>query len=226
MLNYCYIILLSLLPSLFWIIVVACFVDRRKPEAGKNLLKVFLGGCFISLPIFILVEGARHVLNIFVLPEFFYILLLSFMVDGLIEELGKFFVLKEGVYSKVFFDEPIDGLVYGVTAAMGFAFVENILYLTFVKPELVVLRFVAPTLMHALATGIVGYHLALVKFKKVSLTKKRLYTISGILLAVVLHGLFNSVVRYNVFINYFPLAVLIILSYIYLLGGLRRAQKI
>lgn len=225
MLNYLYIIFLSLIPSLFWIFVAARFIDRKNPEPLKEIVKVFLGGCLITLPVFILVQSAKYILGQFILPDLFYILLLSFMVDGLIEEIGKFFVLKDGICNKGCFDEPLDGLVYGVTVAMGFAFVENILYLAFAKPELIILRFITPTLMHALATGIVGYHLYLAKFKKVSPFKKKLYVFSGLLIAVVFHGLFNSVIRYNIFVNYVPLAILIVFSYIYLLAGLRKAQK-
>jgi len=224
-LNYFYIILFSFVSSLFWILVAVRFIDRKNPEPFKELIKVFLGGCLITVPVFILVQGAKYFLGQFNLPDFFYILLLSFMVDGLIEELGKFFVLKDGVCNKSCFDEPIDGLVYGVTVAMGFAFVENILYLAFARPELIILRFITPTLMHALASGIVGYHLYLAKSKKVSSAKKKFYVFFGLLLAIVFHGLFNSVIRYNIFINYIPLAILIVLSYIYLLAGLRKAQK-
>jgi protease PrsW len=224
-LNYFYIISLSFIPSLFWILVAARFIDRKNPEPLKEIIKVFLGGCLVTLPVFILVQGAKYFLGQFILPDLLYILLLSFMVDGVIEELGKFFVLKDGICNKSCFDEPLDGLVYGVTVAMGFAFVENILYLAFVSPELIILRFITPTLMHALATGIVGYHLYLAKSKKVSLFKKKLYISFGILIAIVFHGLFNSVIRHNIFINYVPLAILIVLSYIYLLVGLRKAQK-
>jgi protease PrsW len=224
-LNYFIIVLYSFLPSIIWILAVR-FIDRKNPEPHKELIKAFLGGCIIVLPVFILVQGAKYFLDQSGLPDFLYILLLSFMIDGFIEELGKFFILKDFVYHKSFFDEPLDGLVYGVTVAMGFAFVENIFYLAFNRPELIIMRFTTPTLMHALATGIVGYHLALAKFKNVSKSKKRWYIFLGLVLATLLHGLFNSVIRYNLFFNYIPLALLIVFSYIYLLRGLRKVQKI
>jgi len=223
--NYFYIILFSFLPSVFWILIVARFIDRKNPEPLKELIKVFVLGCIVILPAFLLVKGAQYLLGQINLSEIVYLLILSFLIDGLIEEIAKFVVLKEYIYKKIFFDEPLDGLVYGVTVAMGFAFVENILYLAFSRPELIILRFTTPTLMHALATGIVGYHLSLAKFKKVSLAKKRFYIFCGILLATLFHGLFNSVIRYNIFFNYIPLAILIVFSYIYLLRGLRRVQK-
>lgn len=224
MFNYFIIILCSFLPSIIWISAVR-FIDRKNPEPRKELIKAFLGGCIVTFPVFIVVQGAKYLLDQLGLPNFFYILLLSFMIDGFIEELGKFFVLKEGVCKKKCFDEPLDGLVYGVTVAMGFAFVENIFYLAFNQPELIIMRFTTPTLMHALATGIVGYHLVLAKFKNVSKSKKRWYIFLGLVLATLLHGLFNSVIRYNIFFNYIPLAFLIVSSYIYLLRGLRKIQK-
>lgn len=224
MFNYILLVALAFFPSIFWLLVVK-FIDRKNPEPTKEIIRVFFWGCLIVIPAFILVQGAKFFLDKIGLPDFLYIIIISFVIDGFIEEYAKYTVLRGKVYHRSVFDEPLDGLVYGVTVAMGFAFVENLLYIIFSRPEVMIMRFTNPTLMHALATGIVGYHLALAKFKNVSVAKKRLYIFLGLVLAVLLHGLYNSVIRYNVFFSIIPLTILIIASYIYLLNGLRRSEK-
>lgn len=224
MINYFIFIVLALLPSLFWLLI-ARFVDRRNPEPRREIVRIFLWGCFAVLPAFLLVKGAEFFIDKIELSNFFYIIISSFFINGLIEELVKYCVLRQKIYNRPAFDEPLDGLVYGVTCAMGFAFIENIFYLIFSSPEIIISRFSAPNLMHALATGLVGYSLALAKFKKVSLFKKKLYLVTGIIIAVLFHGLYNSVVIYNVSFSFIPMAVLIVLSYFYLLKELERARK-
>lgn len=225
LINYILIILFSLLPSIFWLLV-ARFIDRKNPEPAKQIVRIFIWGMIIAVPTFILVQGIKFFSEKITISPLLYIFILSFLVDGLIEEYAKFAVVRDKIYEKEVFNEPLDGFVYGVTCAMGFAFVENLLYLLFSKPELIILRFTTPTLMHALATGIVGYHLGVAKSKKVSQGKKRLYIFTGLLLAILFHGLYNSVIRYNLFWTAIPLAILIISSYIYLLRGLRRTVKL
>lgn len=225
MINCFIFIVFAFLPSLFWLLV-ARFIDRKNPEPKKEIIRIFLWGCFAVLPAFLLVKGAEFFINKVELSSFFYIIISSFLVNGLIEELTKYFVLRQKIYHHPVFDEPLDGLVYGVTCAMGFVFVENIFYLFFSSPEIILVRFPAPNLMHALATGFVGYSLALAKFKKVSSFKKKLYIIVGIITAILFHGLYNSIVIYNVFFAFVPMAVLIILSYFFLLRELNKIRKI
>lgn len=224
MYSYILIVLFSLLPSIFWLLIVR-FIDQKNPEPIKEVVKIFFWGMIIVLPAFILVQGAKFLLGKFELPQILNIIILSFVIDGLIEEYAKYTILRNKIYKREIFNEPLDGLVYGVTTAMGFAFVENFLYLLFSKPELIIVRFTTPTLMHALAGGIIGYHLAMAKFKNVSKTKRRLYIFIGLLLAILFHGFYNSVIRYGFSYSAIPLSILIIIVYIYLLRGLRRVIK-
>src|SRR5258708_3160245 len=53
----------------------------------------------------------------------------SIVLSGAIEELAKAVVLFAAVYHWDEFDEPLDGVVYGVAVSLGFATLENILYI-------------------------------------------------------------------------------------------------
>jgi len=87
-------------------------------------------------------------------------------------------------------------MLYMIIAALGFAAFENILLLfglmeTYSASDIFLvntIRFVQAVLLHALASGILGYFIALSFYKK---KRRGFLTILGLLLATLLHGLFN-----------------------------------
>jgi RsiW-degrading membrane proteinase PrsW (M82 family) len=93
------------------------------------------------------------------------------------------------------FDEPVDAMIYMLTAAMGFAAMENILFVskvitTGIGPTIGILglRFAGATLLHALSSALLGYFIALAWFYFDH--RKALFTI-GLALATVFHWVFN-----------------------------------
>ena len=94
-------------------------------------------------------------------------------------------------------DEPIDSLIYLITAALGFAALENTFFLSgyFTKGGLVsgidlgILRFLGASLLHVISSGTLGFFLALGFYKR-SFVKK-IDGIMGLIAAIVLHALFN-----------------------------------
>lgn len=221
--KYVLILFLSFFPSLFWFWIVRR-IDKKNPEPIKEIIKVFFWGIIIAFPSLILVYGMKNFLDkIINVNSIFYILILSFLIDGLVEEYAKYAVVRDKIYNQKVFNEPLDGFVYAVTAAMGFAFFENFFYLLSSEPELVIVRFAAPTLMHALASGIIGYHLGEVKFYQPK--NKKFIILSSLFLAVGFHGLFNTIIRFQFFWNIIPLIFLILSVYIYILFGLKKFSK-
>ncbi|HEY5383095.1 MAG TPA: PrsW family glutamic-type intramembrane protease, partial [Candidatus Paceibacterota bacterium] len=94
------------------------------------------------------------------------------------------------------FDEPLDAVIYMVTAALGFAAVENALFLFGSLQQGALhgvvtgdLRFIGATLLHTLSSSLIGISLALSFYKSSGL--RRLYALGGVILATALHTLFN-----------------------------------
>ena len=116
-------LLVTILPS---ILIVLFFVksDRFK-EPTKQIVKVFFLGILITIP--------AYFLNTY-LSEIWYAtnasegLISSFLTAAPVEEGLKLSVLYFFVYKMKDFNEPIDGIVYGVTVSLGFATLENIYY--------------------------------------------------------------------------------------------------
>ena len=127
---------------------------------------------------------------------------IAFSIFALIEEAVKFIAAYVIIHRRPEFDEPVDAMIYTVVAALGFATVENIGVATSFPVgdqsillanifQIVTFRFVGATLLHALASGIIGYHWALgiARFGHV-----RLQLLKGLLAATVLHGAFNYII--------------------------------
>ena len=153
---------LALAPALFWLWV---FIRRdRNPEPAWLLVRTFLWGAAMVIPAGLLEAGIESALGTTVM----------FLLVGLIEETAKL-IAASNVLKHHEFDEPIDGLVYATAATLGFATLENALYMLEGGAGLILLRGPISTLGHILFAGAWGYALGLRKFPK---TKQRLAVIS------------------------------------------------
>ena len=179
--------LLGFAPGLFWL-----WFFRRKddlePEPKLAVLRVFALGC-LSTGLILLVRPLLE-------SVFFAVdtqpspLVDAYVVTALPEELVKFLALFLGAFIWREFDEPLDGIIYGVAAGLGFASVENVLYLIQTgNPWIVLLRGFTATLGHVAFSGLLGWFLARARFS----TGRRRYfqPLLGLIVAVSLHGTYN-----------------------------------
>ncbi|MEW5816778.1 MAG: PrsW family intramembrane metalloprotease [Spirochaetota bacterium] len=156
--------------------------DVQKKEPPKLVWKIFGLGCLAVIPAAVL----ELIIGLF--AEFFtgitFLAVRAFVIAGLVEELMKLLVVLLFVYKKDDFDEVTDGMVYAISAGLGFAFLENIMY-SFGPPLALIVRGITAVPLHAIASGIMGYYIGLSKFKT-----QRLYK-TGLLYAVLIHGTYD-----------------------------------
>ncbi len=95
-------------------------------------------------------------------------LFVSFLSSGFLEESVKWFVLMISVYPHAHFDEHYDGIVYGASVSLGFATLENILYLFSHGVEHAFIRALLPVSCHALIGVIMGFYLGKARFRRKS----------------------------------------------------------
>ncbi|HPJ76902.1 MAG TPA: PrsW family intramembrane metalloprotease, partial [Clostridia bacterium] len=120
-------IIFSALSPVAALIILLLVVDRHDKEPAKLLIKQFIAGCLISIPA-ILIEGFLERFNIF--PETLIgMAYTSFIVAGLTEESLKRASVYVVSYHKPAYNEKLDGIIYCAFASLGFAAVENIMYI-------------------------------------------------------------------------------------------------
>jgi RsiW-degrading membrane proteinase PrsW (M82 family) len=212
-------LLVTILPS---ILIILFFVNSDKfKEPKSEIIKVFIFGILITIP--------AYILNTF-LGDFWYNntkvsqnLISSFLTAAPVEEGLKLSILYYFVYKMKDFNEPLDGIVYGVTASLGFATLENIYYVYLLADHfqttsmaLAVVRSFSAVPAHAVFGIFMGYF-----FMKYAFIKKGDNLFFAFIIPFVLHGC------YNLFIssNFYAAMLLIIISWIVALRMFSRLKK-
>ena len=109
-------IILGLIPSFAWLIFF--LREDAHPEPKKMIIKVFLAGALISLLTAIFQIYFQKILNVF---NFVQYTVVSFLILATIEEAFKFLAAYASAGGSKYFDEPMDAMIYMVTASLGFA---------------------------------------------------------------------------------------------------------
>ncbi|NLA30399.1 MAG: PrsW family intramembrane metalloprotease [Methanomicrobiales archaeon] len=181
------ILALALGPGVFW---TWYFYrrDRFEPEPAALVIKIFLLGALVTLPV-AFIEG---LFGLFIASP----LVMGVIVAPIIEECGKFQVVRRIAYRNIEFDEPMDGIVYAASAGLGLASLENVLYVFtayMTSPSLAVGTIIARAIFsvpgHALFSSVWGYALGRAKF--MAAEHRGAVVIRGLILGMVLHGIFN-----------------------------------
>lgn len=147
------------------------------------------------------------------------VLLLSFGALALNEELFKFTGLLVLAFPRRFFNEPLDGIVYAVLLAMGFATLENVLYADRFGLPTVLLRAFTAVPAHLAFAIVQGYFFGLAKFDPARRTRLLL---RGLLLATLLHGAYDFLILQQWLDWLFVLATLALYLGLFFCGKLVR----
>lgn len=162
--------------------------DSAHPEPRRLIALAFAGGmAAVAIALVLEINSQPFLLT----PVALY------TAWALIEELAKYGMAELTVLRRRDDDEPIDPVIYLVTTALGFAGVENAIFLVSplsgtTIPEIIQsgdFRFVGATLVHVLCSGIIGIALGATFYR--SRRVKAAVTALGVILAVALHSAFN-----------------------------------
>ena len=151
------------------------------------------------------------------MPGIVFLLLDVFIVVGFTEEILKFAAVRGYIFREKAFNEPMDGIVYTVLVAMGFATAENIMYVMEGGLETGLVRMFTAVPAHGMLAVIMGYFLGIAKFE--SYDRPRLY-FRGIALAVLGHGLYD----FFILQQYYP--ALGVLALVLLVVGYRLSYRL
>lgn len=166
------------------------FKDKHEKEPLKLLVISFVFGVLSVIPTVVLSQIGHYFFDFNPRSSSFYFSLISCVVGiGLIEEYSKFIFVRYYTYNKEDFNEPFDGIVYCVMVSMGFATIENILYVYEGGQAVAWTRMFTAVPMHAIFAIIMGYYMGIQKFYN-----KKSYALIGLLYASVLHGVYDFVI--------------------------------
>jgi RsiW-degrading membrane proteinase PrsW (M82 family) len=188
--SYAFAIAGGIFPALVWL-WFWLKEDSRNPEPRRLIALAFIAG---MLTVVIVVPMQKFVAGYLTTQT------AIFAAWSTIEEFAKYAVAWVTVLHRRENDEPVDAVIYMVAVALGFAGLENALFLlsplagetlieTFMTGNL---RFVGATLLHVFSSAIVGVALAYSFYR--SRLEKEWYAALGVILASVLHIAFNFLI--------------------------------
>lgn len=200
------------LPILFWG-AYHYHKDRHLPEPIGRLALAFVLGLLsaaISKALYIALGWASLRYDALALADgnTLGLLAYSMLAIGPVEELAKLLPFLLLVLRFPEMDEPIDGIIYASFVALGYAAVENYLYLDYLTPVEAAARGFAGPVVHILFASIWGYTLGCAHLRGRSLLRGFL---SGFLVAAGLHGLYDFIVLQQT-LNALPIAAALIVG--------------
>lgn len=228
--NIIFIALLGgVLPAVFWL-WFWLKEDRLHPEPRGMVILAFLSGMLATAAAYPVEKDIRDI--ILTSDSFSFIkntdIVLLFLW-AVTEEVLKFGAIYMVALRSKYFDEPIDAVLYLVTIALGFASLENAMFLinplgegdTIATILLGNFRFVGATLLHVAASSVVGVALALSFYS--TKEKRLLAAFIGLMGAIILHTIFNfSIIKSEgVYLNEIFVGL-----WIFILGILLICEKI
>jgi len=192
LLLYHVLLFLSVLPAALLIIFIYR-QDKYQKEPFKSLFKAFFGGMLSVVFTIVTVRIIDYTIGLipYLNQTVFYD---SFITAGIPEELCKFLVFMIFIWNDKNFDEYFDGIVYASFISLGFATVENIMYVMPGGIGTGIVRALISVPAHFLFGVILGYFLSLAKFNS---NKKGRYIIIGLLIAMAAHGLFDWLLMFS-----------------------------
>lgn len=159
--------------------------DQYQEPIGL-IIRSFILGALLVFPIMfiqyaIVSEGLY--MNIF---------LESFVQVAFLEEFLKWFIFMFAMYHHDEFDDHYDGIVYAVAISLGFASVENVLYLLTNGIEYGISRAIFPVSSHALFGVIMGYYFGKAKLSESHTNANRAL---AFFIPFTLHGIYNFILQ-------------------------------
>lgn len=160
--------------------------DKHEREPVSLLLRAFAFGMLSVLVTLILT---------FIAEQFFILdhsnlvdlALYAFFMVAFIEEGSKYFFVRNFLFTHKEFNEPFDGIVYAVMVSMGFATLENVVYVLDGGMKIGFLRMFTAVPAHAMFAVLMGFFLGKAKFEH----RKGGYGWIGLGAATVLHGAYD-----------------------------------
>jgi len=174
----------SLLVALFWLGKFRK-MDKYEKEPERLIYLTFFAGVLATFPSIILEFPLR--MSQHPLPSPLKDFCLVFLWVGLVEEFFKYLAVRLTVYRSNQFNEVMDGMIYMISAALGFAATENVGYMLGFGFSVGFLRAILSYLGHVSFSAILGYYMG-----KAKIEGRRDLLWAGFVWAISLHCLYNT----------------------------------
>ncbi|MEN8116468.1 MAG: PrsW family glutamic-type intramembrane protease [Bacteroidota bacterium] len=180
-------VIISLAP----VVIIAAYIyfrDKYEKEPLRLLLFALLAGALTVIPILFIERFLDTVTNLF--SGLLAAAWKAFVVAAFSEELFKYLALYILIWKSKEFNEKFDGIVYATYVSLGFAAVENVLYVTGGGIETGIMRAITAVPAHAIFGITMGFYFGLAKFYE---RERRSLKQKALIYPIVLHGIYDFI---------------------------------
>lgn len=208
------IITVAIAPAIA-LLVFLYLKDEFEQEPIFMVVRAFIFGALLVFPVmfiqFVISEEAAFTSPVFI----------TFIQVAFVEEFLKWFIVLITVFYHVHFDQRYDGIVYASAVGLGFASVENVLYIVSYGLDTAFYRAVFPVTSHALFGVVMGYYFGKAKFRK---KKRYRYLFLALFIPYLLHGFYHFILlTLNQWI--FALAPFMVFLWVFALRKIKKANR-
>ncbi len=197
-------LIIGLIPGIAWLVY---FLVKGPIGGGSfdNVARVFVAGLFCTIPANLVEDLTGAQLK----PDTVLgSIITSFCLIAPIEEFFKLAAVWISIYRRPEFRTPADGMIFAMTAGLGFASIENALYLVRYGQEIWYFRLLYATPAHVMFSAMWGYSMGVARFNS---SGEIASVAKGFLQSVGFHGTYNFLVAHSFGYARFTLAVLLVL---------------
>lgn len=206
----------SLLVAIIPVFLIGLFIYKHdgKKESSKLLVKLFVAGissCFPAVFLGLIIGTffpSEETMN------FFQMFLYVFISVAMVEELCKWFFVYKISYNHSEFDSLYDMIVYASFVALGFACLENILYVSSYGITTGIVRAISAVPGHVCDGIFMGSYLALAKINQISgnIKLSKRFKILSLVVPIIIHGIYDFCLFFGnlIFIGLFMIFVITI----------------
>jgi len=212
-----------ILAAIAPVIIILFYIYLRDKWEKEPLRKLFfavvLGGLTV-IPVYFLESFLNSFLPLFSFSNRISAIYNAFVIAAFSEEGFKFLALYLLIWKSKEFNEKFDGIVYAVFVSLGFALVENIMYVTNFGMANAFVRAITAVPAHALFGVAMGYYLSFAKF---SLFYKKRNFAYALLIPIGFHGIYDFILMSGESMYYF-----VFIPYVYYLYkvGFKRINEL
>lgn len=210
-------LILSLAP----VLIIAGYIyfrDKYEKEPIKLLLFALLAGAIAVIPILLVEQFLNGLTELF--PGLFSSAWSAFVVAAFSEESFKFIALYLLIWKSPEFNEKFDGIVYAVFVSLGFAGVENVLYVMEGGLSTGITRAITAVPAHAVFGITMGFYFGLAKFYK---KERNILKLKALIYPIVLHGIYDFILMTGIQWLTGVFFAFVVFLYIF---GLRRVNRL
>lgn len=219
-------LMLAIVPGLL-IIIYVYTKDKVEKEPLPLILKIIFFGILSCIAAGYIEAIAAEFLPHYPKGSLGYALVNAFALAAFWEEILKYLALKIGSWKSKAFNYRFDGIVFGVSSAVGFAVYENIMYVAQYGLQTAIVRAVTAVPLHAFCGVFMGVFYALAKKNSILGKGGRslLCRIMALIVPMIIHGIYDTLAFIGIAATEYMLFGFVIVLYIVAITTIKKMSK-